>query len=456
MEFAGHGAAGNLHYVGWLRENHPETIMKFVPNLDADLEVTTEPGGDTGAVQVRNTNDINREWYHTDWVADRTIAWLDSLGQDDNWFCWMSFPDPHHPWDPPKSELHRVDWRDLDLPAGYIADADEREKVLATKPAHWMGWYDGSFVSNYEAPANWVPNTLTADQVREINAMVHIENELIDEGIGRIVNLLRAKGWYDDVDIVFTTDHGEFQGDFGLLFKGPYHVDGLLRLPLIWRPAPSANIAPAVVTEPVSLVSLAATFLDVAGVPQPEWAEAPRLPQSESEAKGSGRDSTITEWDSALFGVDVHVRTVVTSKWLYTRYAPGYAHDGTEGELYDLENDPLQRVNLFGDAGYQAIARDLQERIDAHEQRDIERAAHEIGHRQQPAFARRRPDFAHAVERGGERDHRPGRQAHAEIAAHRRRVPDLEGGDERVAARADERGGGALLEIGRASCRERV
>ena len=61
MEFAGHGAAGNLHYVGWLRENHPETIMKFVPNLDADLEVTTEPGGDTGAVQVRNTNDINRD-----------------------------------------------------------------------------------------------------------------------------------------------------------------------------------------------------------------------------------------------------------------------------------------------------------------------------------------------------------------------------------------------------------
>ena len=32
-----------------------------------------------------------------------------------------------------------------------------------------------------------------------------------------------------------TTDHGELGGDFGLLFKGPYHVDGLMRLPLVWR-----------------------------------------------------------------------------------------------------------------------------------------------------------------------------------------------------------------------------
>ena len=57
---------------------------------------------------------------------------------------------------------------------------------------------------------------------------------------------IAARGWADDVDVVFTTDHGELQGDFGLLFKGPYHVDGLMRLPLIWRPAPSAGVAPAV------------------------------------------------------------------------------------------------------------------------------------------------------------------------------------------------------------------
>ena len=80
-------------------------------------------------------------------------------------------------------------------------------------------------MSNYEAPAKWVPATMTADQVREVNALNAVEVELIDEAIGRVLALLAEKGWENDVDVIFTSDHGELQGDFGLLFKGPYHVD---------------------------------------------------------------------------------------------------------------------------------------------------------------------------------------------------------------------------------------
>jgi hypothetical protein len=157
----------------------------------------------------------------------------------------MSFPDPHHPWDPPASELGRIDWHDVPLPAGYIEDRDRREAVLDGKPRHWRAWYDGRLVSNYEAPASWVPATMTADQVREVNARNAVECELIDEAIGRVLATIAARGWADDVDVIFTTDHGELQGDFGLLFKGPYHVDGLMRIPLIWRPAPSTGSATA-------------------------------------------------------------------------------------------------------------------------------------------------------------------------------------------------------------------
>ena len=121
--------------------------------------------------------------------------------------------------------------------------SSEREAILDAKPRHWRLWYDGALVSNYEAPAKWVPATMTADQVREVNALNAIEVELIDEAIGRVLGLLAQKGWVDDVDVIFTTDHGELQGDFGLLFKGPYHVDALMRIPMIWRPAPSAHVA---------------------------------------------------------------------------------------------------------------------------------------------------------------------------------------------------------------------
>lgn len=358
FESATHGAAGPLHYARWLAANHPEAVGMFYPVLDSSLEVNAMGGGDTGAPQAW-VNNIPKEWYHTDWVADRTISWLDSLGADDDWFCWMSFPDPHHPWDPPASEIGRIDWHDVPLPAGYIADAAEREAVLDGKPRHYRAWYDGRLVSNYEAPATWVPATLTPDQIREVTALNAVECELIDEAIGRVLAAVSARGWDDELDIVFTTDHGELGGDFGLMFKGPYHVDGLMRLPFIWRPAPSAGVAPAVVTKPVGHVDLAPTFCAIAGLPAAPWMEGTALPVDDSDAQARGFERVLTEWDSDLFGVGVHLRTITRDGFVCTTYMPGTAHDGSEGELYDLADDPLQRVNRWDDPAMASLRSDL-------------------------------------------------------------------------------------------------
>jgi arylsulfatase A-like enzyme len=350
LEFATHGAVGQLHYSRWLQASHPEAVGMFYATLDTDLQVNAAGGGDNGAPQV-HVNEVPREWYHTDWVADRTISWLSSLDDDDDWFCWMSFPDPHHPWDPPQSEVGRVDWREVPLPAGYLASPLE---VLESKPRHWEMWWDGTLVSNYEAPALWVPATLTADQVREVNARNAVECELIDEALGRVVAYVGSRGWDPDCDVIFTTDHGELQGDFGLLFKGPYHVDSLMRLPLVWRPAPSAGVAPAVVPSPVGLVDLAPTFCSIAGLPASEWMQGSALP-----VVGGASRSVLTEWDSELFGVDVHLRTITRDGWVATAYKPGTMHDGTEGELYSLADDPLQQANRWGDPAVAGLRSDL-------------------------------------------------------------------------------------------------
>ena len=358
FEAATHGAVGPLHYARWLAAEHPEAVGMFYPVLDPTLEVNALGGGATGAPQVHD-NQIPREWYHTDWVADRTIAWLDSLAASDDWFCWMSFPDPHHPWDPPASELSRVDWRDVPLPAGYVEDRSRREAILDDKPCHWRAWYDGTLVSNYEAPAKWVPATLTADQVREVNARNAVECELIDEALGRVLAAVERRGWAGDVDVIFTTDHGELQGDFGLLFKGPYHVDALMHLPLVWRPAPAAAVAPSTVHRPVGLIDLAPTFCAIAGVEPPAWMEGRRLPSDDRDADARGFQRVLTEWDSELFGVDVHLRTITRDGWVCTTYQRGYCHDGTEGELYSLEDDPLQQANRWDDPALASLRSDL-------------------------------------------------------------------------------------------------
>ncbi len=358
LEFATHGAAGSLHYAQWLGANHPEAVGMFYAAIDGSFNVSALGGGDTDAPQVKS-NPIPRDWYHTDWVADRTIAWLDGLDATDDWFCWMSFPDPHHPWDPPESEMGRIDWHDVALPAGYPTPAAARERILDDKPVHWRKWYDGELVSNYEAPKEWVPATMTEDQVREVNARNAVECELIDEALGRVLRAIDARGWTDDVDVIFTTDHGELQGDFGLLFKGPYHVDGLMRLPLVWRPAPSAGIAPAVVTTPVGLIELAPTFCAIAGVDAPEYLQATPLPVDDADATARTKDHVLTEWDSELWGVAVHLRTITADGWVCTAYRPGYVHDGTEGELYNLADDPLQRHNRWNDPAVAAVQSDL-------------------------------------------------------------------------------------------------
>ncbi len=354
MELAMHGAKPYWwHYGTWLRANHPGEADGYYA-LVVNGALNDAPGGDTGAPQTTH-NPIPREHYHTDWVADRTLAWLDALDGDEPWFVWMSFPDPHHPWDPPLSEVSRVDWRDLDLPEGHPGSIDKCREILARKPRHWLGYFDGTFQNLEGGPTAFVPANMTHDQVREVNALTHVENELIDEAIGRVMARIGERGWLDDTDVLFTTDHGELQGDFGLLFKGAYHCDALMRLPLVWRPAPSAGVAPAEVHEPVGQLDLAPTFCAIAGVDVPEWMQGEPLPV----APGSGRERVITEWDSQFEHVDMHLRSIARDGYVCTVYERGGMYDGTEGELYDLSVDPLQWENRWDDPSCASLRADL-------------------------------------------------------------------------------------------------
>jgi arylsulfatase A-like enzyme len=346
LELAMHGAEKLWHYGRWLEANSLEYTGGFYQIIAlGDPPRFNDAGyGDTGLIQTAY-NPIPPDMYHTDWVAERTMAWLSSLADGEDWFCWMSFPDPHHPWDPPESEARKISWRDLDLPAGHPGTVEACEKVLSEKPSHWLGYYDGSFSNLEGGPAEFVPKLMTHDQVREVNALVHAENQLIDTALGKVLAYVSDRGWDEDTDVFFTTDHGELQGDFGLLFKGSYHCDALMHLPMIWRPAPSAGIAAAEIPEPVGQIDLAATFCHIAGLPVAPFIEGEVLPT----AAGSGRQRVITEWDSQFDTVDLHFRSIYTDGWLATAYEPGGRYDGSEGELYDLGDDPHQWHNRWAD-----------------------------------------------------------------------------------------------------------
>ncbi|MBK7581517.1 MAG: sulfatase-like hydrolase/transferase [Myxococcales bacterium] len=379
LELATHGPIGGHHYADFIRRQHPEMVAGFSSVL------TGMGGGDTGAPEVAH-NPIPRELYHTDWVAERTLAWLRERTRtpEQRWFCWMSFPDPHHPFDPPLSEVRRrIDWRDLALPPGRPARADI-ERVLAKKPAHWRMWWQGRFTNPEGGPTAFRPGALSDDALREMHAMIHVENELIDDAVKRVLCLLVESGVDENTDIFYTSDHGELQGDLGLFFKGPYHVTSLLHIPLFWRPAPSLGISPAEITEPVGHVDLAPTFAEVAGLGTLDWMQGATLPQT----SGSKRERVITTFDSQFARVGMHLETIYRDGQLCTRYLPSTRDqggkfslywpiwgrgceiprfDGSEGELYDLNADPHQFENRFGEPEYRArrdeLLADLREHL---------------------------------------------------------------------------------------------
>ena len=317
---------GIQHYGTWLLEHHPEHVDGFA---------AAAPG--RGRRRHRRARDEDqpdpaRAGTTPTGSPIARSRWLDSLDADDDWFVWMSFPDPHHPWDPPASELHAravARPRPAARPSRLARRDPRRPRAEAARTG--SAWYEGTWRNVEGGPgALRARDRSTDDQIREINAHDPRDERADRRGVRpRARRPSSERGWDDDTDVFFTTDHGELQGDFGLLFKGPFHTDALMRLPFVWRPAPSAGVAPAEVAEPVGQLDLAPTFCAIAGVePAGRGCRARRC----RRRRARGRERVLCEWDSQFPGYGMHLRSIYRDGWLCTAYEPS-----TVGEPNGLE-----------------------------------------------------------------------------------------------------------------------
>jgi arylsulfatase A-like enzyme len=104
----------------------------------------------------------------------------------------------------------------------------------------------------------------TDQQLRELIANYYGMISLIDHNVGRIVCELERLNVLQDTLVVYSTDHGDWLGDHGLILKGPMAYEGLLRVGLLFQ-GPGVPKG-KVVQDPVSTLDLPATFADFAGV----------------------------------------------------------------------------------------------------------------------------------------------------------------------------------------------
>ena len=293
-------------------------------------------------------------WHNSTWIGNRTIDYL-RLHRDSPFCLWASFPDPHHPFDAPDPWCYMHHPDEVELPVHGELDLERRpwwhRAALEGTPK-----MANQRLRAFREKSSRTPKQSEA-QMRALIANYYGMISLIDHQVGRIRIALQDLGLKENTLIVYSTDHGDWLGDHGLLLKGPMAYEGLLRVGMLFE-GPGVPKS-KVVADPVSTLDLPATFCDYAGVTLPGKVHSRSL-KPLIETTGASRDFALSEWDlrASRCGVDLALRTVRTK----TRKLTLEKNSGA-GELYDLAEDPHEMHNRFGDPAYAKVQREMMDMI---------------------------------------------------------------------------------------------
>ncbi|BBU58610.1 sulfatase [Mameliella alba] len=320
----------------------------YADGRSAERAALYQAGPRPGAAQTWHSQ-LPVNWHYTPWTADRAIDWLRHGRDPDRPFCaWVSFVDPHHPFDCPEpwSRLHAPE--DVDLPPHRTRDLDNRpwwhRAALENRPKG-----DADEVRVRSEYSRIAPQS--DQQLRHIIANTYGQISFIDAQVGRLLSTLAEIGADGNTLVVYTSDHGDWLGDHGLILKGPMPYEGLLRVPFLMR-GPGVP-AEQTCDEPVSTLDLAATFHEVTEVP-------PTLPQHGQSLipvlQGAPRPYAMMEWEllANRVGVPLSLRTVRTRTAKLTMDLQSGA-----GEMYDLARDPYELHNLFDRPAHAGVQDEL-------------------------------------------------------------------------------------------------
>jgi arylsulfatase A-like enzyme len=289
------------------------------------------------------------ERMHIDsFIGEQAVQWIENRAEEP-FFCWVSFNSPHDPYDPP-AELAEL-YREAPIPEA-VGSAEE----LGDKPPYQtriLDFYNNNllYCSDYRK--------LSGDSIRRIREYYLATVTLVDRQIQRILAALHARGLSDSTLIVFSSDHGDHLGDHGLPFKETFYESALM-VPLI---ASGPGVAKGKrCSAQVNWLDLHATFLSLAGIDVPDHVQGRDIgalfggPENLIDPESARPDPYYQVAFSELLGGAM----VCTH-----RYKLVVCDDG-EGELYDLEEQPLEVNNHFRDPAYREIREELNLRLTAH------------------------------------------------------------------------------------------
>ena len=311
--------------------------------------------------------------------VEQTHAFIEA-NRDKPFFVWQFMEQVHLPYNPPPP------YDTAFLPPGHVISAETARRLEIVKstmivhPSGTISQFEqeqldgktGGFEADMDRDIDYERSAAAVDFEPEdripIVALYDGEVRTVDDQVGAYVASLEELGILDNTLLIVTSDHGEELLERGAVGHSSCSLAGTLyeeaiRVPLIMRYPPALSGRRRIKTQ-VSQVDIMPTILDLLGLPTPAEAQGRSL-----APLIHGRDTNVVEetfaetipcgWQ-ALKDDHRRIWCVRTPKWKLI-FNDNASQIESTYELYDLENDPGERENVYDQSP--RIAEELEKKL---------------------------------------------------------------------------------------------
>jgi arylsulfatase A-like enzyme len=320
----GHGDVCAGHYIEWLEEKNYEKLDFLKNRLIAIYENYYETV-------------LPEELYPSAYITDQTVEFLERHSEgryeDKPFFLHCSYNDPHHPVCPPGRYKDMYKPGDIELPSNF----EDGENLLNHE-------FLGEILRDSRFP-HLLPQKLDEETAKTFTALTYGSIAMIDDGVGKILKTLEKTGLAENTMVIFTSDHGDYCGDHGLILKGPAHYRSIINMPLLWKvPGFTKTGISDSLIDTVDLPKTILNLLNVGEKLHPDAFQGYDVTSILNDPKEKLRERLLIEHDEEIASDRVfRVRTLITERHRLSIY------DGFEkmGDLFDYESDPREIDNLW-------------------------------------------------------------------------------------------------------------
>ncbi|TWU37249.1 sulfatase family protein [Novipirellula artificiosorum] len=298
--------------------------------------------------------------YYTTVVTDMALDWLDKQKRDNPFMLMIGQKAPHSFYLPEEKYEHAFDDVEVNYPHSSF-HLQDKPKWMQQRLMTWHGIYGPLFDWRKEFPNDKASGVVDfANMVRAYWGTILS----VDDSVGRLLAYLTETQQLDNTVFVFMGDNGLLEGENGMVDKRTAHEPSV-RVPMLIRYPALTPDGPKRVKGQVLTLDVAPTLLDLCGAKPLENIQGKSI-RLLLEHPDQWRTSWFYHYNyEKQFPFTPNVRAIRTDRWKYIRYPHGDGKpDRHMAELYDLNQDPSERVNLSQQPEHAEVVQQLAAELD--------------------------------------------------------------------------------------------